>query len=85
MTCFFKDITKCIFTGVGLFVGCVITGAETTLANDDFNEYCNDNPYNTDNNEACHHLQNIYHLLIVVTVSKHVTRIFIPSCYRSSM
>ena len=58
-----------MLTIIGLFIGCIITGAEAGLAADDLNDYCNDNPYNTDNNKACHHLLGIYRLLISITVS----------------
>ena len=58
-----------------MFIGCIITGAETALANVDIDDHCNDNPYNTDNNSACRHLQNIYNLVIAVTVSTKILSI----------
>ena len=58
-----------MLVGIGLFIGCIITGAEAALAADDFDDHCIDNPYNTDNNRACRHLQNIHNLVIAVTVS----------------
>ena len=55
--------------GIGLFIGCVITGVESAIAADDFSTYCEDNPYNEDNNRACEQLQKIRRLVVAVTVS----------------
>ena len=60
----------CILVGIGLFVGCIITGAEAALAANDIDDHCNDNPYNTDNNRACRQLETIYNVVVAITVSK---------------
>jgi len=57
---------------LGLFIGCIITGVQSAIAASDFEESCEDNPYNPDNNRACEQLQKIYRLVVAVTVSKPV-------------
>lgn len=72
-----------MLVGIGLFVGSIITGSETTLADDDLNDHCSDNPYNSDNNRACHHLKGIYNLLVAVTVSECTANsccVYVYSC-----
>ena len=61
--------------GIGLFIGCCITGVQTGLANSDLDDYCRDNYYNSrnfyssDNNEVCETLERIYGLVLALTVS----------------
>ena len=60
---------KCVLAGIGLFIGCTITGIEVAIANNDLAEYC-DSPFrNPDNNEACEQLERIRRIVIALTVS----------------
>ena len=59
-----------MLAGIGLFIGCAITGIETAVAEDDLDDYCDTTFSNPDNNEACEQLQTIQRLVIALTVSK---------------
>ena len=58
-----------MLSGIGLCIGCIITGLETTIAEDDLDDYCDSTYSNPDNNEACRQLQEIQRLVIALTVS----------------
>ena len=58
-----------MLAGIGLFIGCVITGIESAVAEDDLTDFCNSSYSNPDNNEACAQLEKIQRLVIALTVS----------------
>ena len=55
-----------MLAGIGLCIGCIITGFETAVAEDNLDDYCD----STYSNEACEQLQKIQRLVIALTVSK---------------
>lgn len=58
-----------MLSGIGLFIGCVITGIESAIAEDDLADFCDSKFNNPDNNEACEQLEKIQRLVIALTVS----------------
>jgi len=60
--------------GLGLFIGCIITGVESSVASDDLDEHCDDFFPNPDNNKACEKIEEIYRLVLALTVSNIVLK-----------
>ena len=58
-----------MLAGIGLFIGCVITGIQSAVAEEDLDDFCDSTYSNPSNNEACEQLQTIYRLVIALTVS----------------
>ena len=58
-----------MLAGIGLFIGCIITGVESASAADDINTYCENGYRNASNNRACKQLQRIYTIVLALTVS----------------
>ena len=56
-------------SGIALFIGCVVTGIESEIAEDDLTDFCDSGFSNPDNNEACAQLEKIQRLVIALTVS----------------
>ena len=63
-----QDIAKCVIIGIGLFIGCIITGVQSAIAKDDLDEYC-DGVFTPENNKICAQIEDIYGLALAVTVS----------------
>ena len=61
-----------MLTGIGLFIGCVITGIESAVAEYDLDLFCDSTDSNPSNNPACEQLQTIYRLVTALTVSIQV-------------
>ena len=61
--------------GIGLFIGCVITGVEIAVADYDLADYCDTPSRNSDNNEACAQLERIRRVVIALTVSTYASPI----------
>ena len=60
---------------IGLFIGCVITGVESSIAADDIDRFCEDETsfyYIPDNVEACDKMRRIYNIVLALTVSTQV-------------
>ena len=58
-----------MLAGIGLFIGCIITGLESASAADDINTYCENGYRSADNNRACEQLERIYNIVLALTVS----------------
>ena len=76
-----QDIAKCVMAGIGLFIGCIITGVESSIASDDLDDHCDSFVNNTDNNEACERLEKIYRLVLAMTVSNIMSNLFKHKLY----
>ena len=64
-----------MLSGIGLGIGCIITGVESSIAADDINTYCEDETsyyYNPDNVEVCDKMRRIYNIVLALTVSTQV-------------
>ena len=64
-----------MLSGIGLGIGCIITGVESAIAADDINTYCEDETsyyYNPDNVEVCDKMRRIYNIVLALTVSTQV-------------
>ena len=64
-----------MLSGIGLGIGCLITGVESSIAADDIEKYCEDETsyyYSPDNIEACDKLERIYNIVLALTVSTQV-------------
>jgi len=67
--------------GIGLFIGCIVTGVESSIARDDLDYHCDSFENNTDNNEACERLEKIYGLVLAMTVSNIMSSLVFNTSY----
>ena len=64
-----------MMSGIGLGIGCIITGVESSIAANDIDRFCEDETsfyYSPDNVEACDKLERLYNIVIALTVSTQI-------------
>ena len=64
-----------MLSGIGLCIGCIITGVQSAIAANDIEKYCEDETsyyYSPDSVEACDKLERIYNIVLALTVSTQV-------------